>query len=112
MEVTRIEGAKSYEAARHHGCAALRLQGLDVSPISSFWVGMSHFLPGGGADWDASNADKVYVVLEGHITIETDGDRVTLAAGDSVHIGAGERRLVVNETNKTASMVVIVAPQA
>jgi len=38
-------------------------------------VGLSHFLPGGGADESSSEAERVYVVLEGHITVTTeDGD--------------------------------------
>ncbi len=110
MHVTRGNEAKGYEAALHHGCAAFRLQGAEASPIPGFWVGLSHFLPDGGAEWDATNAHKVYVVLDGEITVENEHERVVLKPGDSVLLGAGERRRVVNETNEPASMLVIVAP--
>ena len=47
MEVTRIAGATPYPAAKHHDFTAFRLQGFDVSNVKAFWVGLSHYEPGG-----------------------------------------------------------------
>ena len=107
MDVTRLGDAHSYEAPNHFGCIALRLQGWDVSDTKSFWVGLSHFLPGGGCEFEAGGLEKVYVVVEGEITIRTDAGETTLHALDSCHIPAGEARSVENRTNLPASMMVV-----
>lgn len=110
MNVTRFADAKPYETVNHHGCEAVRLQGLDISAVSDFWLGVSTFEPGGGADWDATAAEKVYLVLSGEITVETESERVVLGPNDSVFIGPNERRRVVNETNAPVVWAVMIAP--
>lgn len=112
MNVTRFSEAKGYVAPNHNGCEAVRLQGVDVSPVTSFWLGVSNFAPGGGADWDTTSAEKVYLVLEGEVTVETEVESVTLYAKDSVFLAANERRRIVNESNTTAVMAVVIAPSA
>jgi quercetin dioxygenase-like cupin family protein len=107
MHVTRSDEARPYEAPKHHGMVGLRLQGFDASPSESFWVGLSQFLPGGGADSDATPLEKVYVVTDGTLTVVTDDGETELGPMDSVHLAAGERRAVENRTNRTASMIVV-----
>jgi hypothetical protein len=41
----------AYDAPGHFGMTAMRLQGTEETGASKFWMGLSHFLPGGGADW-------------------------------------------------------------
>lgn len=107
MHVTRLEDARPYEAAKHFDMRGLRLQGFDASPAQGFWVGLSCFLPGGGAESDATPLEKVYVVLEGQVTVTTaDGD-VELGPLDSCLLSADERRSIVNRTNRPASMLVV-----
>jgi hypothetical protein len=65
MQVTRVGDAQPYEAPKHHGGSMLRLQGYDASEAEAFSVGLSHFLPGGGAEFDATPIEKVYVVVSG-----------------------------------------------
>lgn len=107
MQVTRLDDALPYEAPKHFECRALRLQGWDASAAQGFWVGLSHFLPGGGCEFDATPLEKVYVVTEGEITVVTEQDEATLSVYDSCHIPAGEARSVENRTNRPASMVVV-----
>jgi quercetin dioxygenase-like cupin family protein len=107
MDVTRIGDAKPYDAARHFNMVGLRLHGFAASPSENFWVGLSHFLPGGGAESAASPLERVYVVLSGAVTIETDAGETTLAAMDSCRLAPGERRSILNKTNAAASMLVI-----
>jgi uncharacterized cupin superfamily protein len=107
MDVTRLGDAQTYEAPKHHACTALRLQGWDVSDTRNFWVGLSHFLPGGGCEFDGGPLEKVYVVVEGEITIRTNDGETTLGALDSCHIPAGEARAIENRTNRPASMLVV-----
>lgn len=108
MDITRFSEAKGYQAPLHFGCHSLRLQGLEASSTDFAWVGMSHFLPGGGCEMSATPAAKIYLVTEGEITVTLgDGTRHTLATGDSCHIPANEERAVLNETNAPASMIVV-----
>lgn len=107
MHVTRLSAAQPYEAAKHFDMRGLRLQGFDASPSEGFWVGLSCFLPGGGAESDATPLEKVYVVLDGTVTVTTDEGDVELSALDSCYLAPGERRSLVNHSNRPASMLVV-----
>lgn len=110
MEVTRLADALPYEAPKHHGIAALRLHGGGQTNTERVMVGLSHFLPGGGADESSSKTERIYVVLEGQITVTTDDGPVLLGPLDSCLIPPGEIRTVQNATNRPASMLVIMVP--
>lgn len=115
MEITRFDEARAYQAPLHFGCHSLRLQGLEASKADFAWVGLSHFLPGGGCEMSATPAAKIYVVTAGEICVElADGTKHRLGVNDSCHIPAGEARAVLNETNAPASMIVVMpaAPAA
>ena len=58
MQITRIDEAKAYEAARHVDVSALRLQGMEASETENFWCGLSHYLPGGKAEWSAAPLER------------------------------------------------------
>jgi quercetin dioxygenase-like cupin family protein len=107
MHVTRIDDARAYDAPKHHGVTTLRLQGFDASDTDNFWVGLTHALPAGGAEWDATPIEKVYVVLDGEVTVVTDDGEQTLARLDSCRLAPGEARSVENRTNRPASMLVV-----
>lgn len=108
MEITRFAAAKPYEAPLHHGVTALRLQGLGASGADFAWTGLSHILPGGGADMDAGALGKIYVVIDGEVTVTlASGEAEVLRKLDSCFIPAGEAREVRNDTNAVASMIVI-----
>jgi len=107
MKVTRLGDAKPYDAPKHFGCSTLRLHGFDASPSEVFTVGLSHFLPAGGAELDATPIEKVYVVTDGEVTVSTEAGEVTLGRLDSVYLEPGEARAIENRTNKPASMIAI-----
>ena len=107
MHVTRLDDAAPYEAPRHYDMRGLRMQGFDASPAQTFWVGLSCFLPGGGAEADATPLEKVYVVLDGVVRITTDEAEVELGPLDSCHLAPGERRAIINPANRSASMLVV-----
>jgi len=71
------------------------------------WVGCSYYLPGAKAEWDASPLDKVYIVLDGELTMAFDNQEFTLGPMDSIYIGPGENREVRNDTNRVAMMLVV-----
>ena len=108
MEITRFNKAQRYDAPKHYDMRSLRLQGFDASNAGFAWVGLSHFLPGGGAEMDTTPLEKIYVVLEGEISIELEnGEACALGRLDSCFIPAGESRAIKNNGNSVATMLVI-----
>jgi glyoxylate utilization-related uncharacterized protein len=75
--------------------------------VQNFSVGITHFLPAGGCEHDATPLEKVYVILDGEVTVITDGGEATLATYDSVYLAANEARSIQNRTNRPASMLVV-----
>ena len=49
MRITRFGEAQPYEAPNHFDVRSLRLQGFTPGGPGKFWIGRSHYLPGGGA---------------------------------------------------------------
>lgn len=107
MHVTRAQTAPSYPAAKHHDVTAQRLQGFDVSDVTAFWVGLSHYAAGAYAERDAGGTEKVYVMLEGELTVITDSADAVLGPLDSCYIAPGEARAVENRSQAPASMLVL-----
>jgi quercetin dioxygenase-like cupin family protein len=107
MQVTRLGAAQPYEAPKHFDCRTLRLQGWEASDAQNFNVGLTHFLPGGGCEFDATPLEKVYVVTEGEVTVVTEEGEATLGAYDSIYLAPNEARSIENRTNRPASMLVV-----
>lgn len=108
MLVRRFQDAKPYDAPNHRGMIGLRLQGFEEGGPANHWLGYSQFLPGGGAGPDSTPFEKVYLVLEGRMTVIVDGQETVLAALDSCTIAPGEVREIVNRTNDICKMVVVI----
>ena len=110
MLVKRFSEAKTYEAPNHRAYSSLRLFGADAGGPKQFLVGLSHFLPGGGAGPDASPPEKIYYVLAGELTIIAGGKETVAKAGDSVYIGSNESREIINRGHEVCTIAVAVAP--
>jgi mannose-6-phosphate isomerase-like protein (cupin superfamily) len=96
MKVTRLEEAVKYTPPKHtENCHSMHL------------LGCSYYLPGAKAEWDASPLDKVYVVLEGELTMAFEDQEVKLGPMDSIYIGPDENREVRNDSNSVATMLVV-----
>ena len=63
----------------------------------------------GKAEKSASDNERVYMVLDGEITVTTDQGTAVLGPMDSVHIAPKEMRVVENRGNAVATMLVIVS---
>jgi quercetin dioxygenase-like cupin family protein len=108
MQVKRLADAQRYDAPKHFDMRSLRLQGLEASAADFAWVGLSYFLPGGGAEMDAGALGKIYVVLDGEVTIDLDdGATHVLGKLESCFIPAGEARAIRNVGNVVATMLVV-----
>lgn len=107
MKVTRFEEAKPYEAPNHFDVVGLRLQGFEEGGPTNQWVGLSQFLPGGGAGPDATPFEKVYVVIEGEMTVIIGDEETVLCKFDSCTIPADQIRKIENRQNSVCTMMVI-----
>ena len=105
MHVVRLADAPSYEAPGHNQMQMLRMQGREAGPGDVLWVGISHLLPGGGTTLDASPLEKMYVVLDGEVTISNGTEEVTLRPWDSCRIAPNEPRGLSNRTNRPATIL-------
>ena len=80
--------------------------------------GLSHFLPGGGANVAPANFEMIYYIISGEMTVTLYDDndqeqKYVLHAGDSVHFGKGTKRGCLNTGIVTAQMMTImIKPQA
>ena len=108
MHVKRFADAKPYDAPNHRGVVGLRLQGFEQGGPLNQWVGLSQFLPGGGAGPDSTPFEKVYIVLEGEIAVLVGGAETVLGKYDSCTIAPGEVREIVNRRNTVCTLLVVI----
>jgi quercetin dioxygenase-like cupin family protein len=108
MRVTRHASAPGYVAPAHHDVATIRLQGHEAGPTERFWVGLSYYLPGGGADESATSEETVYVVLDGTLVVTAEGREEEIGSLDSVHLPKGTLRRVDNRSARPATLLVII----
>ena len=111
MEITRFQDAEEYTLSDHEQVTAKRLQGGDATGAGFVLVGHSHFPPGAIVPMGAAPFGRVYVVVEGALTVEqADGVRHRLSMWDSVFVPSGEARAVTNETEAPAVIIVVTPP--
>lgn len=109
MQVKRFSELKTYDAPGHRDCMPLRVFGAEAGGTTGVVVGVSHFLPGGGAGPDASPPEKVYFVLAGELTVIVDGKETVLKQHDACTIAPNESREIVNRGNEVCTILVAVA---
>jgi mannose-6-phosphate isomerase-like protein (cupin superfamily) len=105
MNVVRLDAAPAYQAPGHDQMRMLRLQGREAGASDVLWLGLSHILPGGGTTLDASPLEKMYVVLDGEVTISNGTEEVTLRPWDSCRIAPDEPRALSNRTNRPVTIL-------
>ena len=110
MKKMELKEAKPYEAPGHFDVSTLRLHDKDISGSDKFIMGISHFLPGGGCDMGSTPTEKIYYVISGEITVKTDDGEMVLGPNDSIYIGPGENRAIINNTNEPVTMLVVLEP--
>ena len=110
MKKVELKEVKAYEAPGHFGMTAMKLHGTEESGAKKFCMGLSHFLPGGGAEWayEDNPLEKIYFVLKGEIAVKSKTEEFVLRKWDSLFLGPNEGRELINKTNKPASMLVVI----
>jgi uncharacterized cupin superfamily protein len=109
-KIARADSTNYATPPKHFGMNSVRLQGEAESGLKSFWIGCSHYLPGGGLEWcgEDSAEEKVYMVIEGELTVKGANEEYVLGPLDSLYIGPNEGRSVINQGTKPAVMLVVV----
>jgi quercetin dioxygenase-like cupin family protein len=109
-KVTGVDESRNYEAVGHYDVRTTRLH--DASEVGGvITLGLSHFLPGGGAEMAKAAKELIYYVTEGQMTVYTDDDQAhVLNAGDSIHMSPNQRRGCKNTGHSAAKMLVISCP--
>jgi mannose-6-phosphate isomerase-like protein (cupin superfamily) len=110
VKVTRAVDAVPYAPPGHFGVESRRLQGAEAGGPDGFWVAESVYPPGSGAELTPTAGDTVYVVLEGELTVTAGDHGETLRPHDSVFIGAGEVRSLLNASDEPALLLVVLQP--
>jgi len=106
-KVTKANEAYRYEAPGHFDVRTTRLH--DPEDVGgAVTMGLSHFLPGGGAEMAEAKKELVYYIIKGEMTVSfDDGSSVKLERGDSIHIAAGTNRAIENTGIASAQMLVV-----
>ena len=109
-KVTGVTESRKYEAAGHYDVRTTRLHdAYEVGCVIT--LGLSHFLPEGGAEMAKAPKELLYYVVEGQMTVYTDDDKShVLNAGDSIHLSPNQGRGCKNTGHSAAKMLVIACP--
>jgi len=111
-KITKANEAVKYEAPGHFDVRTTRLHNpVDVND-GRIVMGLSHFLPGGGAAKNAIPVEFIYYIIEGEMTITLDDGAFVLKAGDSIHCGPMTTKEIKNTGIVTTKMLVILLPPA
>lgn len=107
MKVVRIGEGALYDAKGHFNCSCMNklIAGQDTIKTN---IGVSHFLPGGGAEMSSSPKERVYVVMSGRIKVKGKNEEHILEARHMIYIAPGEERAFKVEGTEPASILVII----
>jgi mannose-6-phosphate isomerase-like protein (cupin superfamily) len=117
-KVTKRNEAVRYQAPGHYDVNTTRLHNPADVNDGTIVMGLSHFLPEGGANAAPANFEMIYYIAEGEMTVtlvNEDGSESSyvLTQGDSVHFGKGTVRSCKNTGVVSAQMLTImIKPQA
>jgi quercetin dioxygenase-like cupin family protein len=110
VHVTRNgAGVRFQPSADHRGVRPLRLHGREAGATDQLVITRSEFTVGASVDPGPVSGETVYYLLSGELTLEADGQQVTLQPGDSVLLKDGTVRSL--ETGSIAATVLVVRAQ-
>ncbi|MEG2678554.1 MAG: cupin domain-containing protein [Oscillospiraceae bacterium] len=102
---------EAYAAPGHFNMVAMRIHGKEETGAQKFWMGVSTFLPGGGAEYgyEDNPLEKVYYILEGEMTVtDKAGKKYVIHKDEAITFAPNEGRGLLNESNLPARMLVII----
>jgi len=105
MKVIRKGQGEPYEAPKHFNYWAMNKLRPDLS--ERLQVGVSHFLPNGGAEMSSSPMERAYYVLSGSILVKGKNEEHLLGPDELIYIAANEERSFQNQGTTPATILVI-----
>jgi uncharacterized cupin superfamily protein len=110
MKIVRSSQLVPYEAKGHYKMLAQRVHNKEISGSEMLTLGLSWFLPGGGAEFNTvgQGMELIYYIVEGTMTLTTDKETTVLNPGDSCLFREGDGRAIKNESDRPAAMLVII----
>lgn len=107
MRLIKVGEGTPYNAPKHFGYWSIEkvTPGLNSQHLQ---VGVSHFLPGGGAEFSSSPNERVYFCIDGKIVVKGKTEEHHLEPGDMIYIAAGEERSFQVSNTKPATILVII----
>lgn len=108
-KVTKAEEAFQYFPPLHYDVRCTRLHTNTDLEGGKLTLGLSHFLPEGGAEMAEANLEMCYYIQKGEMTvqIENDNTEYVLHAGDSIRFMPGTKRAPKNTGLHVAEMLVM-----
>jgi quercetin dioxygenase-like cupin family protein len=111
MKLVKNGEGVEYDAKGHTLCYVMNklVIGKDTKKMN---VGLSHFLPNGGAEMSSAPVERAYYVMSGKIKVTgKKGEDYVVGAGDVIYIGPGEEReMKVIGTEPSTIIVMVTAP--
>lgn len=108
MQISRLVDAPQFQANNHWDMRSLRIQeGGSHSGPGNCNISLSYFLPGGGAGPDSSPTEKIYVVLDGQMSIQCGDFSGTMTVMDSCVVPPNSERTFVNSGVTVARVLVV-----
>jgi quercetin dioxygenase-like cupin family protein len=99
---------KSEVAKRHFGQWGITKMSLEEGS-QRLTVGVSHFLPQGGAEMYASPTERVYFGISGSLLVRgKKGDEYLVEPGDVLYIPPGEERSIEAVGTEPATILVVI----
>jgi quercetin dioxygenase-like cupin family protein len=114
-KITKKEEAYTYQAPGHFDVRTTRLHDPQDVNAGVLTMGLSHFLPGGGLEYNSNPRESIYYIIEGQMYLEcevgTENEvKTTLYAGDSCHFGPNTKKSALNTGMTAAQMLVALVP--
>ncbi len=110
MKLVKNGEGIEYDAKGHTLCYVMNklVIGKDTKKMN---LGISHFLPKGGAEMSSAPVERAYYVMSGSIKVTgKKGEDYTVCAGDVIYIGPGEERELQVLGTEPSTILVIVTP--
>jgi len=106
VKLIKVGEGTPYEAPHHFNYWAINKVVPNITS-QKLQIGVSHFLPHGGAEISSSALERVYFCIDGKITVKGRDEEYRLEPGDMIYIGAGEERSFQVSDTKPATILVI-----
>lgn len=105
MKVIKKGQGEPYEALKHFNYWSMYKLRPDLS--QRLHIGVSHFLPGGGAEMSSSPLERAYYVISGSILVKGKNEEHLLEPDTLIYIAPDEERSFHNNGTTPATILVI-----